>query len=71
MGETPRSRTLQALAWIAIGLVITMRSLPAYAGCEADTECKGDRVCVDGTCREPGGAADSKPPKVRKKFVTP
>lgn len=23
---------------------------PAYAGCDKDTDCKGDRVCEDGTC---------------------
>ena len=28
-------------------------SLDAYAGCETDHDCKGDRVCNDGECEEP------------------
>jgi hypothetical protein len=28
-------------------------SAPAYAACEKDTDCKGDRVCTNGECAEP------------------
>jgi hypothetical protein len=29
---------------------------PAWAGCEKDTDCKGDRVCENGACVAPSGA---------------
>lgn len=27
----------------------------AWAGCSKDTDCKGDRICVEGACTSPGG----------------
>lgn len=31
-------------------------------GCQYDTQCKGDRVCVDGKCIEPSGSAQPPAP---------
>lgn len=30
---------------------------PTHAGCEFDTQCKGDRICIDGKCVEPAPKA--------------
>lgn len=36
---------------------------PAPAGCQYDSQCKGNRICADGTCVEPGQrAAPTAPP---------
>jgi hypothetical protein len=32
------------------------------AGCAKDTDCKGDRICVQGQCAEPAGNAPAAPP---------
>lgn len=37
-------------------------SVPALAQCTKDTECKGDRVCEDGKCVAPSGAASAAAP---------
>ena len=34
----------------------------AAAQCRADVECKGDRICVNGECRDPAPAARPQPP---------
>jgi hypothetical protein len=26
---------------------------PCFTGCGKDTDCKGDRVCVNGACQDP------------------
>ncbi len=31
---------------------------PAPAGCQYDTQCKGDRICVQGSCRSPAPKSD-------------
>ncbi len=31
---------------------------PSPTGCQFDTQCKGDRICVDGECEEPEGTPD-------------
>jgi len=38
------------------GLTLAFLSWPSTvkAGCEKDTDCKGDRICVEGTCVSPG-----------------
>jgi hypothetical protein len=33
----------------------------AHAGCEKDTDCKGDRICDAGACTEPSGVAVAPP----------
>jgi len=46
-----------SLAWLAC-------PSSARAGCEKDTDCKGDRICEDGACTDPGGGAKvPKPPE--------
>ena len=45
------------LSWVVplvvAGAAWTGCNKPAKAGCTKDTDCKGDRICVSGTCREP------------------
>lgn len=33
--------------------VLALATFDARAGCESDAQCKGDRICEDGTCVEP------------------
>lgn len=35
----------------------TARQAPAQDGCSYDTQCKGDRICVQGACVDPEGKA--------------
>jgi len=47
----------------SIGLIAILTfasSRPAMAGCEKDTDCKGDRICESGACVEPTPAAVGK-----------
>jgi hypothetical protein len=38
---------------------------PAWAaGCSKDTDCKGDRICEKGVCKDPEGAAQAAKDKV-------
>lgn len=47
---------LVVLAVVAIGVPRT-----AAAGCEKDTDCKGDRVCEKGLCRSPADSREAPP----------
>jgi hypothetical protein len=53
---------MQAIRGIFLGvlsLIITLSAgKNAVAGCEKDTDCKGDRVCFEGKCMTPEGAAE-------------
>ena len=50
---------------ITIALLLTSASGVAHAGCEKDTDCKGDRICENSTCVNPsteGAAAETEQP---------
>jgi hypothetical protein len=56
-------------ATLSLGLVLTSgcdKKDAASSGCEKDTDCKGDRVCIDGACRADDGDEDG-PKKKRKR----
>ena len=38
--------------------ILGVCSHPLHAGCEKDTDCKGDRICEDGVCQDPAPASD-------------
>jgi hypothetical protein len=46
------------------GVVFAIKAPPALAGCQRDSECKGDRMCEDGQCVDPkppaGNTSDSR-----------
>jgi hypothetical protein len=47
------------LVWTAAALASLLLGCPERApedGCSKDSDCKGDRICVDGACVAPGGA---------------
>ena len=46
-------RTRWSLALAATLAVSLAWSSPALAGCEKDTDCKGDRICEQGACVTP------------------
>lgn len=51
-----RRLVLMVLALAALATPLTMLGTQSAAsGCEKDTDCKGDRVCEDGSCRAPRG----------------
>ena len=41
---------------------LALPSPAAAAGCEKDTDCKGDRICVDGACADPTGPPATETP---------
>ncbi len=41
---------------------LCLLSLAAFAQCRADVDCKGDRICINGSCQSPSGAARVEPP---------
>lgn len=47
---------------------LTLLSAPAFAQCTKDTDCKGDRICVQGTCTAPSTSAS---PATAPKSPTP
>lgn len=53
-------------------LLLTSMVRPVLA-CDADADCKGDRICADGECHDPSAVVErpAKPPKVKKRFVRP
>jgi len=42
--------------------VLAIWATPAQAGCEKDTDCKGERICVESACADPAAAPPSPPP---------
>jgi hypothetical protein len=50
----------------AVAAVAALASASAWAqselGCNKDTDCKGDRICVSGQCVAPGGQQQFEPP---------
>ncbi|MEO8797960.1 MAG: hypothetical protein ABI551_08755 [Polyangiaceae bacterium] len=62
---------LVALVSVVV-LLLTSVTRSAFA-CDADADCKGDRICADGECHEPSVVIErpAKPPKVKKRFVRP
>ena len=57
MIQKHRQQTMAAATtkWIPLLLVTTWLLWPAraWAGCDKDTDCKGDRICVSGQCQAP------------------
>lgn len=49
-------RVMRHLACAAAVFALTLFSAAAHAGCEKDTDCKGDRICLNGECRSPAAA---------------
>lgn len=50
MRANPKAEArLWALLALVVALVLPLR---AWAGCEKDTDCKGDRVCIHGSCED-------------------
>jgi len=49
--------TLRHLACWTVFAALLLCSAAAQAGCEKDTDCKGDRICLGGECRAPAPAA--------------
>lgn len=47
---------------IALFLLTLGLAYPAAAQCTKDTDCKGDRVCVDGKCQDPAPPAPAPTP---------
>src|SRR3954464_14900640 len=41
---------------------MAMDAREATGGCDKDTDCKGDRICVDRQCVDPQGSRDGAPP---------
>ena len=59
------------MAALTLASTLALSSV-ARADCAVDTDCKGDRICVEGACQAPGtGPGQSRPPKVRRRFVNP
>ena len=50
-----------SMKWIWLAGLLGV-SVDAYAGCETDHDCKGDRVCNDGACEEPLSRPESSAP---------
>ncbi len=53
-----RARALPVKAWAmcllgAVVLTLSACGGDTQAGCQADTDCRGDRICVAGTCQDP------------------
>jgi hypothetical protein len=49
------------IVYVFIGsLLIMCLALEAHGGCTKDTDCKGDRICVDGDCVDPSPKAGSR-----------
>lgn len=44
---------------LGLTALLTTLAAPAHAGCENDTECKGDRICSEGVCTSPPPASCS------------
>jgi len=63
MIQKHRRQTMAAgtTKWIPLLLVTAWLLWPArvWAGCEKDTDCKGDRICVSGQCQAPDPATQS------------
>ena len=64
--EGPRARrelrpARAALFTFAL-LTFTLISSPVLAGCEKDTDCKGDRICEEERCVEPAPSNPSEQP---------
>jgi hypothetical protein len=50
---------MRSLFFMASLSLIALGSSPAQAGCDKDTDCKGDRICEAGACTSP--SADKSP----------
>ena len=46
--------------WLALALAAGAPTI-ASAGCDNDMDCKGDRICVDAECVDPGGSVAAAP----------
>jgi hypothetical protein len=57
VGREPGSCSVAVLLATAVGMVALTYGAHAYAQCTMDTECKGARICEDGSCVEPPPAA--------------
>jgi hypothetical protein len=51
-------RRLHWLVLFVLAAIVAGTPLAASAGCSKDTDCKGDRVCEDGTCVSPDSGGD-------------
>ncbi len=47
---------------VMVGVALFVTPMDARAGCEKDTDCKGDRICVEGECVSPGRAGVNRIP---------
>ena len=55
---------MKLFAVLGLGLLASIAPSIAVAGCEKDTDCKGDRICVEGHCESPevgDGPAEPEP----------
>lgn len=41
------------MKWLVLSSLCGMMNADAWAGCETDVECKGDRICIEGSCEDP------------------
>lgn len=57
-----RQRQCWKLLAMAVGIA-SMWSTVAFAQCTKDTDCKGDRICLKGSCTEPKVAPPAKAPE--------
>ena len=50
-----KASVLKRVASAPTSAVAAVAAAPAirHGGCEFDTQCKGDRICVDGECEAP------------------
>ena len=54
----------------ALALILSLFPLAGFPQCTKDTDCKGDRICEQGQCVNPGKSQPAKPDKAKvPKFV--